>query len=178
MLRTDAFEKTLMLGKMRVGGEGDDRGWADWMASLTQWTWVSKLHQIVMDREALRVAMCGFTKSQTWLSNWTELKLNALLELIPPHQSTRVFLFLLSPNAILWHFLNLLLITYCTTFDDLVKEVITVGHSFATHYLQDSWHVRCVCLQCTHECFLVWHYHVGFTLKSLRKVDYLTGPRS
>ena len=25
---------------MKVGGEGDDRGWDDWMASLTQWTWV------------------------------------------------------------------------------------------------------------------------------------------
>ena len=24
-----------------VGGEGDDRGWAGWMASLTRWTWVS-----------------------------------------------------------------------------------------------------------------------------------------
>ena len=27
-------------GKLRVGGEGDDRGWDDWMVSLTQWTWV------------------------------------------------------------------------------------------------------------------------------------------
>ena len=25
---------------LKVGGEGDDRGWDDWMASLTQWTWV------------------------------------------------------------------------------------------------------------------------------------------
>ena len=33
-------EKTPMLGKMKVGGEGGDRGWDDWMASLTQWTWV------------------------------------------------------------------------------------------------------------------------------------------
>ena len=27
-------------GRLRVGGEGDDRGWDGWMASLTQWTWV------------------------------------------------------------------------------------------------------------------------------------------
>ena len=40
MQRTDSFEKTLMLGKMRAGGEGDDRGWDGWMASPTQWTWV------------------------------------------------------------------------------------------------------------------------------------------
>ena len=35
MWRTDSLEKTLMLG-----GEGNDRGWDGWMASLTQWTWV------------------------------------------------------------------------------------------------------------------------------------------
>ena len=40
MWRSDSFEKTLMLGKMKVGGEEDDRGWDAWMASPTQWTWV------------------------------------------------------------------------------------------------------------------------------------------
>ena len=40
MRRADSLEKTLMLGKMRTGGEGDNRGWDGWMASLTQWTWV------------------------------------------------------------------------------------------------------------------------------------------
>ena len=40
MRRTDSFEKTLMLGKSEVGGDGDDRGWDGWMASLTQWIWV------------------------------------------------------------------------------------------------------------------------------------------
>ena len=40
MRRADLFEKTLILGKIGAGGEGDDRGWADWMASPTQWTWV------------------------------------------------------------------------------------------------------------------------------------------
>ena len=37
MQRTDSLEKTLMLGG--IGGEeGNDRGWDDWMVSLTQWT--------------------------------------------------------------------------------------------------------------------------------------------
>ena len=40
MQRTDSSEKTLMLGKIKGGGEGDDRGWDGWMASPTQWTWV------------------------------------------------------------------------------------------------------------------------------------------
>ena len=32
--------KRLMLERLRAGGEGDDRGWDGWMASLTRWTWV------------------------------------------------------------------------------------------------------------------------------------------
>ena len=32
--------KTLMLGKMKAGRDGDDRGWDGWMTSPTQWTWV------------------------------------------------------------------------------------------------------------------------------------------
>ena len=39
MRRTDSFEKTLMMmERLKVGGEGDDRGSDGWMASLTQWT--------------------------------------------------------------------------------------------------------------------------------------------
>ena len=38
--RTNSFEETLMLGKTEGRGEGDDRRWDDWMASLTWWTWV------------------------------------------------------------------------------------------------------------------------------------------
>ena len=43
MRRVDSLEKTLMLGGIGAGGEGDDRGWDGWMASLTQWTlvWVN-----------------------------------------------------------------------------------------------------------------------------------------
>ena len=40
MWRVDSLEKTLMLGGLGAGGEGDDRGWDGWMASLTQWTWL------------------------------------------------------------------------------------------------------------------------------------------
>ena len=38
--RADSLEKTLMLGRLKAGGEGDNRGWDGWMASLTRWTWV------------------------------------------------------------------------------------------------------------------------------------------
>ena len=40
MHRVDSLEKTLMLGGIGAGGEGDDRGWDGWMASWTGWTWV------------------------------------------------------------------------------------------------------------------------------------------
>ena len=40
MRRVDSLEKTLMLGGLGAGGEGDDRGWDGWMASPTWWTWV------------------------------------------------------------------------------------------------------------------------------------------
>ena len=39
MQRVDSLEKTLMLGGIGAGGEGDDRGWDGWMASPTQWMW-------------------------------------------------------------------------------------------------------------------------------------------
>ena len=40
MWRTDSLEKTQMLGKMKAGGEGDNRGWDGWMASPMRWAWV------------------------------------------------------------------------------------------------------------------------------------------
>ena len=40
MRRVDSLEKTLMLGGIGEGGEGDDRGWDGWMASRIQWIWV------------------------------------------------------------------------------------------------------------------------------------------
>ena len=40
MQRVDSLEKTLMLEGLGAGGEGDDKGWDGWMASLTRWMWI------------------------------------------------------------------------------------------------------------------------------------------
>ena len=60
--------------RLKVGGEGDNRGWDCWMASLDSMDMsLSKLQGLVMDMEAWPAAVHGVAKSQAWLSNWTDL---------------------------------------------------------------------------------------------------------
>ena len=58
--------------RLRTGGEEGDRGWDGWMVSPTQWTTnLSKLQEIVKDREVWHAAVHAVTRSQTQLSDWT-----------------------------------------------------------------------------------------------------------
>ena len=70
---------------LKAGGEGDDRGWDGWIAITGSVDMsLSKLLELVIDREAWRAAVHGITKSWKWVNDWTEL----MMYMVSSHSSS------------------------------------------------------------------------------------------
>ena len=96
--RADSFEKTWCRERLKVEGEGDDRGWDGWMASLTQWAWF----WVIPGSWWWTLACCSPWGRKDWDTteqlNWSDLR---LIIAFLPRSNCLLILWLQSPSAVI-----------------------------------------------------------------------------